>query len=120
MIGALVVALVVGAFALAAAALLWAALDRPVRMGHVIGAGVVEVVLAVQAVISLVRVIGGTRPDSTATFVAYAVGSLFVLPLGTLWALEERTRWSSVVLAIAAFTVAVIVFRMGAVWDASG
>lgn len=120
MIGALVVALVVGALVLAGAALLWAALDRPVRMGHVIGAAAVEAVLAVQSVIAVVRVIGGTRPASTVTFVAYAVGSLFVLPLGVLWALEERTRWSSVVLAIAAFTVAVIVFRMGAVWDSSG
>jgi hypothetical protein len=34
-----------------------------------------------------------------------------------LWALEERTRWSSVVLAIAAVTVAVIVVRMDVVWD---
>lgn len=117
MIGILEVALVAGAFALAVGALLWAALDRPVRLGHLVAGAAVELVLVVQAVIALGRVVAGTHPASTATFVAYAVGSLVVLPVGVLWALEERTRWSSVVLAIASFTVAVIVLRMGVVWN---
>lgn len=115
--GVLVILLVAGGLGLAAAALVWAALDRPVRLGHLVASAVVEAVLLVQVVLALVRVAGGTRPPSTATFVAYGLGSLVVLPLGVLWALEERTRWSSVVLAIAAVTVAVIVLRMGAIWD---
>lgn len=117
MIGILEAVLVAGALGLAVAALVWAALDRPVRLGHLVAAAAVELVLLVQGVIAVGRVVAGTRPASTATFVAYAVGSLVVLPLGVLWALEERTRWSSVVLAIAAVTVAVIVLRMGSVWN---
>jgi hypothetical protein len=116
-IGVLSVVLIAGALGLAVAALVWAALDRPVRLGHLVVAAAVEVVLLAQGVIAVGKIVGGNRPASVATFVAYAVGSLAVLPIGVLWALEERTRWSSVVLAIAAVTVAVIVVRMDVVWD---
>jgi len=116
---ALVVAVGVGTAALGVWALIWAALDRPVRMGHLVLGGVVEALLVLQAIVATVRLIGGTRPDSTGTFVGYLIGSLLVLPLGVLWALEERTRWSSVVLALACLTVGIIVLRMNAVWDSS-
>lgn len=117
MIPALVVALTVGTAALAGWALLWAALDRPVRMGHLVLGAVLEALLVIQAIVAAVRLIAGTRPESTGTFVGYLIGSLLVLPLGVLWALEERTRWSSVVLAIAGLTAVIIVLRMNAVWD---
>jgi hypothetical protein len=117
---ALVVVLIVGALGLAVASLVWAALDRPVRLGHLVASAVIEVLLIAQGVVAVVRVIGGTRPASVPTFLAYAVGSLVVLPLGVLWALEERTRWSSVVLAIAAVTVSVMVLRMNIVWNTRG
>jgi hypothetical protein len=116
-IGALEVALLVGALGLAVGALIWSALDRPVRLGHLGVAAVVELLLVVQGAIAIAKIIGGNRPASVVTFVAYAVGALVVLPLGVLWAIEERTRWSSAVLAVAAFTVAVIVLRMHVVWD---
>jgi hypothetical protein len=119
-ISALVVGLVIGNLGLMSAALLWAALDRPVRLGHLAAGAVLELALIVQGVVAGVRLIGGNRPDSVPTFVGYLLGSLVVLPLGVLWALEERTRWSSVVLAIAALTVAVIVIRMDVVWDTRG
>jgi hypothetical protein len=113
----LVVALLVGAGGLAVASLVWAALDRPVRLGHLAVGALVEALLLVQGIVATGRIVAGTRPASVATFLAYAVGGLFVLPIGVLWALEERTRWSSVVLAVAAVTVAVIVLRMQVVWD---
>lgn len=111
------VALFVGAGGLTVGSLVWAGLDRPVRLGHLVVAAVVELLLVVQGIVAIVRILTGNRPHSVATFVAYAVGGLFVLPIGVLWALEERTRWSSVVLAVAAFTVAVIVLRMNVVWN---
>lgn len=120
MIPALVVALVAGSAVLALWALLWAALDRPVRMGHLVLGGALEALIVVQVIVAGVRLIGGPRPDSTATFVGYLIGSLVVLPLGVLWALEERTRWSSVVLAIAGLTTAIVVLRLNAVWDTRG
>lgn len=120
MIGPLAVVLGLAAVAVAVAALIWAGLDRPVRLGHVAGAALVEVGLLVQAVIAVARLIGGTRPSSVATFVGYLAGSLVILPVGTLWALEERTRWSSVVLAVAGVTVALVEVRMSIVWNARG
>jgi hypothetical protein len=116
-IASLVLVLVVGSFGLAASALLWAALDRRVRLGHVVAGGLLELLILVQAAVAVIRLIGGTRPAAVPTFVGYLLGSLIVLPFGVLWALEERTRWSSVVLAIAGVTVAVILLRMNVVWD---
>jgi hypothetical protein len=120
MTAALVVAIVIGTLGLAASALLWAALDRPVRLGHVVAGAVLELLVIVQALLAVARLVGGNRPSAVPTFVGYLLGSLVVLPLGVLWALEERTRWSSVVLGIAAVTVTVIVVRMNVVWDTRG
>ncbi|HSP38403.1 MAG TPA: hypothetical protein VLR26_11680 [Frankiaceae bacterium] len=114
------VVLIVSALGLAVGSLIWAALDRPVRLGHLVAGAAVEILLLVQGVIAVIRVIGGTRPASVPTFLAYAAGSLLVLPIAVMWALEERTRWSSVVLAVAAATLAVIVLRMNIVWNTRG
>jgi hypothetical protein len=115
---ALSLVLIAGSLLLAVAALVWAAWDRPIRLGHLVAGAVVEVALLVQVVLAVARLLAGTRPSSVPTFVGYLLGSLVVLPLGVLWALEERTRWSSVVLAVAAVTLALIVVRMNVVWDA--
>src|SRR4051812_13932367 len=117
MIVALAVALIVASLGLTAAALGWAALDRPIRIGHLALAAAIEIALLVQTVVAVVRLVAGNRPESVPTFVAYLAGSLVILPLGVLWALEERTRWSSVVLAVAAVTLAVVVVRLNMVWN---
>jgi hypothetical protein len=40
-----------------------------------------------------------------------------LLPIGAvLWALMERSRWSTVILGVAAFAVAIMVWRMHVIW----
>lgn len=117
MIELLAPALVALPLLIALAALVLAALDRPPPVALLLAVAVVEVLLVVQALVALGVVVAGERPGSVATFLGYALVSTLVLPLGTLWALEERTRWSTVVLAGSAATAASLVLRMIQVWE---
>ncbi|MFC5379713.1 hypothetical protein [Aquipuribacter nitratireducens] len=78
----------------------------------------VEVVLVVQAVVAVVGMVRGVGPEgSTVLFVSYLVTAVMVLPLALLWALvAEPDRWSSAVVAVAAFTVGVMVIRLWDLW----
>lgn len=78
--------------------------------------GVVELLLLAQAVIGIVLLIGGGRPGSMATYLAYLIGCLVVLPIGTFWALAERSRSSTAILGIACVAIPVMVLRLHEVW----
>ena len=46
----------------------------------------------------------------------YVLTQLLVLPIAAAWAFAERTRWSSVVLLVAALTVAFLEYRLLQIW----
>lgn len=93
-----------------------AALDRDPPKALLIGLIAVEVLLAAQLVLGIAALIGGGRPDSLATYLSYLVGCLFVLPVGTVWALAERSRSSTVVLGVTCLAIPVMVLRLSEVW----
>lgn len=77
----------------------------------------VELLLLIQFVVSAVLVAGGERAKTdTVEFFSYLVVALIV-PIGAgFWALVERTRWSTMVLGVAGFTVAIMLARMEQIW----
>ena len=79
--------------------------------------GLVELGLLVQIVVSIVLVSGGERAKTdTIEFFGYLLVALLI-PVGAgFWALSERTRWSTMVLAVAAGTVGVMLARMQQIW----
>lgn len=93
---------------------------RRIGLVHVAGAGLLEVLLLFQAAIAVVALVGGTRPADPATFVSYLVGVVLVPVAGLLWARTERTRWAGTVLAVAGLVVAVMVWRLLQLWEATG
>jgi hypothetical protein len=93
---------------------------RRIGLVHLVGAGVLEAVLLVQGVLVVVAMTGGERPADTATFVSYLLGVLLVPVAGVLWARSERTRWAGTVLAVAGLVVAVMVWRLLQLWEATG
>lgn len=112
----LALAVVLSTAVVAAWASVRAARDRPVVLRQLLAAGVVEALLLVQAVEAAVRSLRGAGPADAATFWGYLMTALLVLPGAAAWAFAERTRWSSVVLAVAAFTVGFLEYRMLVVW----
>lgn len=97
----------------------WRALrDRPVVLRQLWAGAVVEGVLVVQAVVAAVRTAGPTGPPEPLLFWGYVATSLCILPFAALWAFAERSRWSSVVLLVAALTVAFLQYRLLQLWPA--
>jgi len=92
---------------------------RRIGLVHLLAAGLLEAVLAVQAVVAVVALIGGTRPPETPTFIGYLVGVLLIPVAGALWARAEATRWAGTVLAVAAAVAGVMVWRLVQLWDAT-
>ncbi len=90
--------------------------DRAVILRQLWGGAVVEGVLVVQAIVAGVLA-ATSSPDVDGVLLwGYVVTQLLVLPIAAAWAFAERTRWSSVVLLVAALTVAFLEFRLLQIW----
>ena len=78
---------------------------------------VVELLLIAQIVTSLVAPAFGNLPTGSGLeFWVYLVSAAIIPPAAIVWALLDRTRWSTVVLAVGCFAVAVMIYRMGQIW----
>lgn len=77
----------------------------------------VELLLVVQVVAAIVAPLAGNPPTGDLLeFWVYLV-SAALLPIGAvLWALMERSRWSTVILGVAALAIAIMLWRMQVIW----
>ena len=81
------------------------------------GMALILVLLIVQVVIAIVAPLAGTPPaGSLIEFWAYLIGALLIPPFAGFWALVERSRWSTVIMGVAALSVAIMVWRMNVIW----
>lgn len=79
--------------------------------------GLVELGLVVQLIASIVLVAGGERAKTdTVEFFAYLIVALMIPAGAAIWALVERTRWSTMVLGVSAATAAIMLSRMQQIW----
>jgi len=102
----------VAALLLAAVAALWAALNRPVPGWQLVGAAAVEAIVIAVVGDAVVRIAGGHRPHELATYIGYLIALLLIVPVGAFFALVERTRFGSLILAIAALLTPVLIARL--------
>ena len=105
---------------LAVVGLVSTAAGRRTGQLHLVIAALLEVVLLVQAVVAVVALVGGHHPKETAAFLGYLVGVVLVPVAGVLWARSEPTRWAGTVLAVAGLVVAIMVWRLVQLWNATG
>ncbi|MCH6232157.1 hypothetical protein MK786_15500 [Microbacterium sp. CFH 31415] len=76
-----------------------------------------ELLLIVQIVMGIVAPLVGNSPTgSLLEFWVYLVSAALLPIAGVGWALLERSRWSTVIMGIAALAVAVMVWRMYTIW----
>ncbi|WP_026877685.1 hypothetical protein [Jiangella gansuensis] len=111
-------AVIATSLAYAAWALVAVVLGKPPREPYVIGAGVVELLILLQAVVAIVTMVVDGAPNELATFIGYLLMIVIILPLGLFWALAEKSRWGTSVLVVAALVIPVLVLRMQQIWDA--
>jgi hypothetical protein len=107
--------------ALAGIAVIWglvtAIANKPPGKAQLIYAAVVEVVTVVQSLIVAVRLALGARVTEPATTVGYLIGIVILIPIAWFWANNERTRFSGVVLAVAALAVLAMTLRLLVLWN---
>jgi crotonobetainyl-CoA:carnitine CoA-transferase CaiB-like acyl-CoA transferase len=118
--GVLVWIVTVVALVLAALGALSTLTRRRIGLAHLVTAAVLETALLAQAVLAVVRLAGGYRPEETATFLGYLGGAVLVPVAGVLWSRSEPSRWAGTVLGIAALVVAVMAWRLLHLWEATG
>lgn len=76
-----------------------------------------ELLLIAQIVIAIIAPMVGNPPTgSILEFWVYLVSAALLPPAGVVWALLERSRWSTVIMGVAALAVAVMVWRMQVIW----
>jgi len=81
------------------------------------GMALVLILLIAQVVMGIVAPLAGNPPTgSLLEFWVYLVSAVLLPPAAVLWALIERSRWSTVVMGVAALAVAVMVWRMQVIW----
>lgn len=123
---AVTVWLVVPVLVLCALAGLWTAVmvvrdESPPSDRYFVLLGVLLAVLVVQLVAAAVVLLGTDRDVAEpATFGAYLVTVVLVLPFGAALALVERSRWGTAALAVALLTVAAMEVRLDQIWRIAG
>jgi hypothetical protein len=76
-----------------------------------------ELLLIAQIVIAIIAPFVGNAPTgSLLEFWVYLVSATLLPVFAVGWALLERSRWSTVIMGIAALSVAVMVWRMHVIW----
>ncbi|PZR53771.1 hypothetical protein DNL40_06505 [Xylanimonas oleitrophica] len=105
--------------ALAAWALVFVVRDRAVILKQLFAAAVVEAVLVLQGVVAAVQLATTGHTVDGALFWGYLATALVLLPIAAAWAFAERTKWSSVVLMVAALTVGFLDYRLWQIWGAA-
>ena len=84
----------------------------------ILSLALVEVSLLVQLAVSVGMVLAGSQAVvSTLEYFGYLLVALLIPVAGGIWALAERTRWSTVILGAAALTISVMLVRMWQIWS---
>ena len=105
---------------LAGVAVIWGIVttiaDKPPGKAQLLFAAAVWLVTLVQSVVAGIRLAAGFRPQSPATLIGYLIGIVLLIPVAWFWANTERTRYSGLVLAVAALAVLAMTLRLLALW----
>jgi hypothetical protein len=112
----LVVAVLVVALGLAAWSAVLAARDVLFGKRFLQGMFVLQGLLVAQGAYALYLIGGGERPVETASFAAYAVLSVLLVPGAFGLSLDEKSRYGTLVLTAACLATAVIEWRMVVTW----
>ena len=84
-------------------------------------AALVELLLLAQLVVAIVAPFTGNNASgSLLEFYTYLISALLVPVAAAIWALIERSRWSTVILGAAGLAVAVMLYRMLQIWTVQG
>lgn len=77
----------------------------------------VEALLIVQVIVAIAAPLVGNPPTGDLLeFWVYLVSAVLLPIGGVIWALLERSRWSTVILGAVALAIAIMAWRMQVIW----
>lgn len=77
----------------------------------------IELLLIVQVVLAIVAPMVGNPPSGDPLeFWVYLISAVLLPIGGVFWALLDRSRWSTVILGVVAFSIAIMIWRMQVIW----
>ncbi len=77
----------------------------------------VELLLIVQVVTAIIAPLTGNPPTGDLLEYWVYLVSAVLLPIGgVIWALMERSKWSTVILGVVGLSIAIMVWRMHVIW----
>lgn len=87
----------------------------------VLGVVLVELLVIAQIVMAIIAPGAGNPPTGNPLeFWMYLVTAAIIPPAAIVWALMERTRWGSLILAVAGLAICIMTVRMWAIWTIQG
>ncbi|RRJ88737.1 hypothetical protein EG850_00910 [Gulosibacter macacae] len=89
-------------------------LPNDLTAGSVAVVGVLTVIQVILAIV--LPLFGNVCKGDGLEYWMYLITAAIIPPAAILWALIERNRWANAVLGVAAFAVAVMIFRMQQIW----
>ena len=82
------------------------------------GLALLELLLLGQIIVAIIAPFAGNPPTgSLLEFWVYLVSAALIPPATVAWALLERSRWSTVIMGVAALAIAVMLWRMHIIWN---
>lgn len=77
----------------------------------------VELLLLAQLVVAILAPLFGNTPTGNPLeYYTYLVSAILLLPAAGFWGIIERSRWSTIILGVAALSAAIMLYRMQAIW----
>jgi hypothetical protein len=91
--------------------------NRPVGASHWSGLAIVQALVTAEVVAAIVHLVRGAHPHEYVTFIGYLIAFFLVLPLATLLAWMEPTRWGALIVTVGALVVPVLILRVNQLWS---
>ena len=91
--------------------------DQPMVVPHLVGMGVLWLLVLGQVVVSATAMISGDMPAEPVMFVSYLATVALLPPACAVWGFMERSKWGPAVIAFACLILPVLFVRLEQLWN---
>ncbi|MEU3306786.1 hypothetical protein ACWGSK_18625 [Nocardiopsis sp. NPDC055551] len=91
--------------------------DQPMLVPHLVGMGVLWLLVLGQVGAMVFAMIGGDRPDDLAMVISYLATVALLPPASAVWGFMERSKWGPAVIAFTCLILPVLLVRIEQLWS---
>ncbi len=91
--------------------------DQPMLVPHLVGMGVLWLLVLGQVGATVVTMVGGERPEEMIMFISYVATVALLPPACAVWGFMERSKWGPAVIAFACLILPVLLVRLEQLWS---